>query len=117
MLDTKWRDVFRSFFSEANVNFNTTPTQYITGRNVDDPSVTIARSGAQLATEITQLLVDIRAADAEDLNKWVEQNPGDAPPEDIAGMSAMGRRPQELLRSPILFIYMNGCICIAPLTT
>ena len=90
MLDTKWRDVFRSFFSEANVNFETGPTQYITGHSVDDPSIKGARSGASLAKEITQLLVDIRAADAEDLVRWVEQNPGLAPPDNIK-MKRMAR--------------------------
>jgi predicted ATPase len=78
-----WQNVFRSFFNEANVNFDSNPVQYITGLSVDDPSVKRARSGSNLASEITQLLIDIRASDAEDLTRWVEDNPGLAPPESI----------------------------------
>jgi predicted ATPase len=83
MMQQDWRNVFRSFFSEASVNFDATPTQYVTSLVVDDPSIKGARSGSNLATEITQLLVDVRAADAEDLTRWVEQNPGIVPPESI----------------------------------
>lgn len=85
MQNSEWRNVFRSFFSEASVNFEARPAQYITVSSVDDMSVKGARSGSNLATEITQLLVDIRAADAEDLTKWVEQNPGVAPPDTVKG--------------------------------
>ncbi len=78
-----WRNVFRSFFNEASVNFDAPHVPSITALGVDDPSIKIARSGSGLAGQITQLLVDVRAADAEDLTRWVELNPKAIPPEGV----------------------------------
>ena len=78
-----WQKVLRSFYSEASVNFAGQTPQSITSHTVDDPSIRRARSGTSLAQEITQLLVDVRAADNEDLSNWVRGNPGVVVPDKV----------------------------------
>lgn len=79
----EWQELLRGFYSEASVNFAGSAPQYITSHKVDDPSVKRARSGTSLAQEITQLLVDIRASDNEDLSNWVRLNPGSIVPDEV----------------------------------
>ena len=77
------RGIFPSFLSEANVSFSVPATSSITALQLDDPDTASYRGGTELAAKITQLLVDIRAADAEDLANWVVQNPGSPPPSSV----------------------------------
>lgn len=79
----EWKGVLRTFYSEASVNFNPNRIGSITSKNIDNSDFTTRRSSAQLASEITQLIVDIRASDAEELAEWVAQNPGMVPPDDV----------------------------------
>lgn len=81
-----WKQVFKGFLSEAALDFNTGNLQSVTTLTVDEPEVTSQRSGQNLAQRIGQLLVDIRAADAEDLNAWVAGNPGVAPPASVTNV-------------------------------
>jgi len=78
-----WRALFRSFYSEASVNFSAAPTKSVTSTSLDAAQLAPRRSGSKLAVEITQLLIDIRAADAEDLAVWVRDNPSNAPPQSV----------------------------------
>jgi predicted ATPase len=80
MGNANWNPVFRSLFSEASVNFSAPRLEAIRSTIVDAPSPMARRSGAKIAEEIAQLIVDIHAADSEDLAAWVKQNPGLAPP-------------------------------------
>lgn len=66
---------FRAFLSEAAIGFKAPNITTIGASTVDD-SVAARRGGADLAQSITQLLVDIRAADNEDAAVWHEQNSG-----------------------------------------
>lgn len=75
-----WSGFMMAFFSEANVSFDAPPLQTIGSGDVDAPSKAGKRSGGKLANEIAQLIVDIRAADNEDLANWVAQNPGQSVP-------------------------------------
>ncbi|XVJ98719.1 ATP-binding protein (plasmid) [Burkholderia vietnamiensis] len=68
---------FRAFLSEAAIGFKAPNIMAIGASSVDD-SVAARRGGADLAQSITQLLVDIRAADNEDAAVWHEKNPGGA---------------------------------------
>ena len=69
-----WSGFMMTFFSEANVSFDAPPLQAIGSGDVDAPSKAGKRSGGKLANEIAQLIVDIRAADNEDLANWVAKN-------------------------------------------
>lgn len=77
----QWSGFMMTFFSEANVSFHAPPLTAIGSGDVDSPSPKGKRSGANLASEIAQLLVDIRAADNEDLSIWVAHNPGQPVPQ------------------------------------
>ncbi|MBZ5761782.1 AAA family ATPase [Rhizobium sp. VS19-DR104.2] len=79
--EVAWRRHFRSFYNEARVEYAARTPGSVTGLQIDTPDITSIRSGAN--SDIVQLLVDIRAADAEDLAMWVHNNPGVAPPSDV----------------------------------
>jgi predicted ATPase len=78
-----WQGLLRSFFSEAGVSFAPVGITGAGASSLDDAQVRRARSGENIATQIAQLIVDIRAADAEDLSNWVTANPGSVPPASI----------------------------------
>lgn len=75
--------IFRSFLNEANVNFVSREIASVTTLQVDQADQPSTRSGNDLAYLITQLLIDIRAADGEDLQRWVEKNTGEPPKEVV----------------------------------
>lgn len=78
-----WNMIFKSFYNEASVNFSSGGLSTITGSTLDREIRAPIRSGANLAREITQLIADIRAQDAEDIQVWVENNPGSPVPNNI----------------------------------
>lgn len=77
------KTIFRSFLTEANVAFHTQRVSAITSLELDQEEQASTRSGNDLAQQVTQLLIDIRAADAEDLQRWVEENKGIPAPEHL----------------------------------
>jgi predicted ATPase len=77
------KSVLRSFLTEANVSFNSQGITSVTALELDLPQQRSARSGADLAQQITQLLIDVRAADAEETVQWVEGHSGQAPPQEV----------------------------------
>jgi hypothetical protein len=81
--DYRAKSLFRSFFSQTQINFSVGEINTITSTRLDEPDRPAVRTSPNLAREIAQLLVDIRAADAEDLQRWVEANPNQAPPLEI----------------------------------
>ncbi len=70
-------------FLDTRINFTPTQINYVTAKNIDQPISGGIKSSPKIATEITQLLIDIDNLDNTDLAKWVKQNPNVAPPEDI----------------------------------
>jgi hypothetical protein len=78
-----FRTLFRSFYSEANVSFIAAPRTSVTTLDIDAPDIGARRSGAELSSEISQLLIDIDAADSGDLRQWVTRNEGQAPPPKV----------------------------------
>lgn len=70
-----WSGFMMVFLNEANVSFDAPPLETIKSGDVDVPRKTGKRSGGNLAKEITQLILDIRAADNEDVANWLDQNP------------------------------------------
>lgn len=74
--------LFRAFYSEAEISFQAGTVGNI-GAGDLDKGPPFRRSKSELAREIAQLIVDIRAADNEDLTKWVEADPGVVPPDEV----------------------------------
>lgn len=77
------KSLFKSIFSTVEINYRPDDTSNITSKEIDEKISASMKSGSNLATEIQQLLIDIQANDANELQTWVEEHIGDAPPEDI----------------------------------
>lgn len=75
--------LLRSFYSGASVSFRAPQPGSITSTDIDDIQIGSIRSSEELGREISQLLVDIIAADAEDIRLWVQEHPGQVPPEEV----------------------------------
>ena len=75
--------VFKPIFSDVEINFTPKKISNVTSLNIDEQITTPIRSNNNIATEITQLLIDIDDLDNSDLARWVYKNPGQIPPEEI----------------------------------
>lgn len=77
-----FKQIIRSLYSTAEINFNAQTIKHVTAKQLDD-NVSTKKQGNDLATEISQLIVDIKALDDSDLSDWVEKNPGEIPIESV----------------------------------
>ena len=73
------KKVLTTIFSDVEINFTPQEIASVTAKNIDEDNIRSQRSTTDIATDITQLLIDIQSNDALDLNTWVEKNPGVAP--------------------------------------
>jgi len=72
------RSVIKSIYSDVEINYNPQNIQTTTSLEIDQNFNHSVRSSSNIATEITQLLIDIKTLDALDANDWAEQNIGNA---------------------------------------
>lgn len=72
--DTK--RVLRAIFSDVEINFTPEAISTVTSKNIDSENLTSQRSNSNLATEITQLLIDIQSLDALEFTEWARRNVG-----------------------------------------
>lgn len=75
--------LFRSIFSTVEINYDPQAATSVTAKEVDEEIEKSIRSGTDLATEIQQLLIDIKANDASDLDLWVEEHDSEVPPANV----------------------------------
>ncbi|MFM5752794.1 AAA family ATPase [Aeromonas veronii] len=73
---------FKFIYSSAAINFKPKKIQTVTSKNLDESYISRV-SNEDLATEITQLLIDVQALDDAELSKWVRENIGTPPAEDV----------------------------------
>ncbi len=83
ILVTDYTNIFKPIFSDVEINFTPKNISNVTSLNIDEEVSKPVRSNNNIATEITQLLIDIDNLDNSDLAHWVEKNPGQAPPEEV----------------------------------
>jgi len=76
-------NLFKFIFSDVEINFTPKEIKSVTARNIDDEINNNIKSSSNLATEITQLLIDIDNLDKTDLANWVDKHRGEAPPENV----------------------------------
>ncbi|MGU8793729.1 AAA family ATPase [Clostridium perfringens] len=76
------KDIMKVVYSTAEINFHSDPIGTVTSKELDIDIRSLKQS-SNLGTEISQLLVDIKALDDADLADWVLENPGVVPPEEI----------------------------------
>lgn len=79
-------NLFKRVYSDVEINFAPQKINSITAQNIDQIQNNAIKSSKNLATEITQLLIDIKTLDDADLASWVELHPGEVPPESIKSM-------------------------------
>lgn len=77
------RSLCKTVFSDVEINFSPNQIQHPTSSNLDDVFSASIRSSYNLATEITQLLIDINELDNEELAKWCDQHKGQAPIDEV----------------------------------
>ncbi len=75
--------LFRSIFSTVEINYDPKAAKVVTAKEVDEEIEKSIRSSADLATEIQQLLIDIKANDASDLALWVDEHDNEIPPDSV----------------------------------
>ena len=81
--DVNRTTLFRSIFSTVEINYDPQAATAVTAKEVDEEIKNSIRSGTDLATEIQQLLIDIKVNDASDLELWVEEHDGQIPPTSV----------------------------------
>lgn len=70
------RLILKTIFSDVEINFNTNPIHSVTSSNIDRTDLFNQRSNPNLATEITQLLIDIQSLDSLEFSEWARENIG-----------------------------------------
>ncbi|RCW62870.1 AAA family ATPase [Saliterribacillus persicus] len=82
----QYRKIVKSLYSTTEINFNPNNIQSITAKIIDEEVNQSIKSNSQLANDITQLFIDINSQDNDELRKWVDENPGQAPPVTVKGI-------------------------------
>lgn len=77
------KKLLKSIFSTVEINYNPQAASTITAQEIDQEIEDSLRSSNNLGTEIQQLFIDIHTNDANDLQNWVEEHDGIAPPPEI----------------------------------
>jgi len=72
--DTK--TILRMIFSDVEINFTPRTIQTVTSKNIDRLGIQSERSNSELATDITQLLIDVQSIDALEFTEWARKNTG-----------------------------------------
>ena len=81
--EIKIGSLFRSVFSTVEINYDPKEAKSVTSKELDIEIDKSIRSGSDLATEIQQLLIDIKSNDESDLALWVDEHDGEVPPQEI----------------------------------
>ncbi|MCL1701191.1 AAA family ATPase [Lysinibacillus sp. Bpr_S20] len=73
-MDLEVKSIFKGIFSDVEVNYNPNDIRSISSLDVDLLAQRNIRSSENLATEITQLLIDIEALDSSEFSEWAGNN-------------------------------------------
>ena len=76
-------NLFKRIYSDVEINFTPQQINTVTAKNIDQTNSYSVKSVRNLATEITQLLIDINTLDDSELAYWVKNHIGEAPTEDL----------------------------------
>ena len=68
--------ILKALFSDAEINYVPKQIENVTARNIDTLNIRSEKSSINLATEITQLLIDIQSLDSQDFANWGKANVG-----------------------------------------
>jgi predicted ATPase len=68
--------ILKTIFSDVEINFTPKEIKTVTSTNIDREDLNSQRSNTNLATEITQLLIDVQSLDALEFTEWARNNTG-----------------------------------------
>ncbi|MGG2093982.1 ATP-binding protein [Bacillus sp. S13(2024)] len=68
------KNIFKSVFSDVEVNYTPSEIRTTSSLDVDVATQLNIKSSSNLATEITQLLIDIEAIDSSEFSEWAGHN-------------------------------------------
>jgi len=77
------KDKLKIIYSKAEITYNPNHLSTITSKKLDTLSDQNIISQPDLATEIQQLIIDVKNNDDAELSNWVDENPDKIPPEEI----------------------------------
>ncbi|GHT78420.1 hypothetical protein FACS1894130_04960 [Spirochaetia bacterium] len=66
----------KTMFSDVEINFTPKVINTVTSKNIDRMNIQSEKSNDNLASDITQLLIDIQSLDALSLTEWARKNIG-----------------------------------------
>jgi len=69
-------NILKAVFSDVEINFTPQEIRTVTSTNIDRTDIKSQRSNSNLATEITQLLIDVQSLDALEFTEWARKNNG-----------------------------------------
>lgn len=70
------RPIFTVIYSDVEINYTPNQIKSVTAKDLDEKKSQSFKSDGNLATEITQLIIDIQALDAQDFSQWAKKNIG-----------------------------------------
>lgn len=68
--------ILKSIFSDAEINYIPEQIKNVTAKDIDSANTNSIKSTKNLATEITQLIIDIQSLDSQDFARWGKENLG-----------------------------------------
>lgn len=83
LLNQDLNTLFSKVYSDVEINFTPQQIRSVTAYDIDQSNSASERSNVNLATSITQLLIDIKALDDAEIADWVNSHSGEIPPEEI----------------------------------
>lgn len=75
--------LFGKIYSDVEINFSPNQITSITAKDIDQRINKTIKSNTNIATEITQLLIDVKALDDAELADWVNEHTGQIPPDSV----------------------------------
>ncbi len=70
------KPIFRAIYSDVEINYTSREITSVTAKDIDQKQPDSYKSSNNLATEITQLLIDIAAIDSQEFSQWGKENVG-----------------------------------------
>ena len=80
------QNIFKKIYSNVEINFMPNQIRTVTSKNIDQENSLSLKSEKNLATDITQLLIDINTLDNGELAYWVKTHIGQVPPQDMVSI-------------------------------
>lgn len=74
--DPDIKKAFQAIYSDVEINYTPNQIDTVTSKDIDENKTKSYKSGNNLATEITQLLIDIETLDSLQFSQWGKQNIG-----------------------------------------